>query len=184
MQHASTLQRKERIRWLNCLVVASLAAGASPAFRSWHQLEGSLAGRTTYAFPAAPGDDASTLPARQRLDRSLQRLFQHELRRQLGARGYSTTTADEPCLLVRFYARYQQEQGTVGERARAGEGPTTVRGAAWLAVHLIDPRSRIVLWRGWGGGVLGPCGEPGGQIAEAARRLMAALPAAQPTAET
>jgi hypothetical protein len=95
MQHAPTLQRKEAMRWLNCLVIASLAAGSTRAFHTWHQVEGSFAGRTTYAFDAAPADGAATLGAPHPLETNVQLRIRDELRRQLATRGYTATRPDE-----------------------------------------------------------------------------------------
>jgi hypothetical protein len=177
MQHAPTLQRKEARRWLNCLVIASLAAGSTRAFHTWHQLEGSLAGRTTYAFDAAPADGAA-LGARHALEPDEQLRIRDELRRQLAARGYTATGPDEARLLL-SYSGGRPERTTRGEPSRRARCPAAVSASACLAVHLVDPRSRVVLWRGWGDGALDPYDEDHGRIAEAVRRITAALPAAR-----
>lgn len=166
------------MRWLNCLVIASLAAGSARAFHTWHQLEGSLAGRTTYAFDAAPSDGAQTLGARHPLEPDLQLRIRDELRRQLAARGYTATRPDEARLLLSYSGGWP-ERTTWGGRARRVRGPAAVTASACLAVHLVDPRSRVVLWRGWGDGALDPYDEDSGPIAEAVRRITAALPAAR-----
>lgn len=184
MQHAPTLQREETMRWLNCLVVASLAAGSARAVRTWHQLEGSLAGRSTYTWGAAPAPDEHALGARHRLDPRLRARIGDELRRQLAARGYTATTADEARLLLSFSAGSRQATTRSGARARATKGSAAVAAPSFLAVHFFDPGSRVVLWRGWGDAVLSLHGEPDGQIPEAVRRIVAALPAAQPGAPT
>jgi hypothetical protein len=178
MQHAPTLQRKETLRWLNCLVIASLAAGSTRAFHTWHQLEGSLAGRTTYAFDAATSNGAPTPGARHPLEPDEQHRIRDELRRHLAARGYTATRPDEARLLL-SYSGGRPERTTRGEPARRARSPAAVSASACLAVHLVDPRSRVVLWRGWGDGELGPYAEDHGPIAEAVRRITAALPAAR-----
>jgi hypothetical protein len=180
MQHAPTLQRKETLRWLNRLVIASLAAGSARAFRTWHQVEGSLAGRATYAFDAAPGYLSATLGTRHPLDPGLQRRIRAELRRQLAARGYTATKPDEARLLLRYSGGRRPERTTTSrDRARRARGPAAVTASACLVVQLVDPRSRVVLWRAWGDGALGPYGEDHGPMVEAVQRITAALPAAR-----
>lgn len=178
MQDALPPRREETMRWLSCLVVASLAAGSVGALRTWHELLGSLAGRATYAFSPVPGRDEPSLGSRPRLDPGLHRRIRAELRRQLGARGYSGTTEHAAHLLLSFSVGCRR-QGRPDLRERSATAPAALVSRASLVVHLLDPRSGLVIWRGWDEAAIGPGWERDGRLAEAVGRLMAALPAAR-----
>lgn len=179
MPHASTLQRDETLRWLNRLVIAALAAGSARAFRTGHELEGSLAGRATYALGAVPVCAERALHVWQPLDASLQLDIRAELCRQLAGRGYSATTAGKASLLLSCSAASRHCPATSGDWALRDNGRAVVAAPVTLVVQLRDARSGVVLWRGWGQGVLSGCLERDAQIVAAVRRILAALPAAR-----
>jgi hypothetical protein len=166
------------MRWLNCLVVASLAVGSAGAFRTWHELEGSLAGRSTFAFSALSSRDEPSSGSRHRVDRNLHERIRDELRRQLGARGYSGTTPREAHLLLSFSVGGAHQRQPRSRERRAAV-PAARIGRASLAVHLLDPPSGLVIWRGWDDAAIGAGCERDGLLADAVGRIMAALPAAR-----
>ncbi|MGE0041064.1 MAG: DUF4136 domain-containing protein [Vicinamibacterales bacterium] len=165
--------------------VLFLAGCASVTVGSFAERGLDLRQYRTYAW--APGDGVTT--GDPRLDNN--RFFEDRVRaavdRELARRGFEKTTADAPDLVVHYHASVAQEVagGDIdpGYRYDDAAGRAYVYQAGTLFVDLVDPRTKSLVWRGWGegsvDGVIDDQAVMEKRIDEAVADIMKRLPSAR-----
>ena len=156
------------------------ACGSSSVINTRHEELGTLAGHPTYAFTDAGTLTDEGFTTGHLFNPIMQRRIRDELTRELGTRGYVASAPEDASLLVSFSGGGRQDLVTQGKQ----EGPvvygpayTIDRGA--LVLHFIDPKTKAVLWRGWGDAIIKPGDDLDQRVRAAVRQIMSTFPASK-----
>ena len=156
------------------------ACGSSSVINTRHEELGTLAGHPTYAFADASALAEEGFTTGHLFNPIMQRRIRDELTRELTTRGYVASAPEDASLLVSFSGGGRQDLVTQGKQ----EGPvvygpayTLDRGA--LVLHFIDPKTKAVLWRGWGDAIIKPDDDLDQRVRAAVRQIMSAFPASK-----
>jgi len=154
--------------------------GSSAVINTRHEELGTLAGHPTYAFADAGALTEEGFTTGHLFNPIMQRRIRDELTRELTTRGYVASAPEDASLLVSFSGGGRQDLVTQGKQ----EGPvvygpayTIDRGA--LVLHFIDPKTKTVLWRGWGDAIIEPDDDLDQRVRAAVRQIMSAFPASK-----
>ena len=179
MRRSKTSSKSRALGLALCLCAAA-ACGSSSAINTRHEEMGTLTGRATYAFTDAVDLDDQGFTTGHLFNPIMQRRIRDELSRELAARGYAPSPPESASLLVTFSAGSRQDLVTQGKQ----EGPvvygpayTIDRGA--LVLHFLDPKTKAVIWRGWGDAIMKPDDDLDKRVRAAVRQIMTAFPAAK-----
>jgi hypothetical protein len=168
------------MRWSNIVLLFALwGCGSAPVFNTSHEVLGTMAGRTTYAFAPVEELGEEGFTTGHLFNPIMERRIRDELTRELSARGYVPTAAESASLLVTFSGGGKQEVEAQGKQEGSvvrGPAYTVDRGA--LVLHFLDPKSKTVVWRGWGDGVMQVDDDFDQKVRAAVRKIMAAFPVA------
>lgn len=162
------------------VLCTSSACGSSSVINTRHEELGTLAGHSTYAFADAGALADEGFTTGHLFNPIMQRRIRDELTRELATRGYVASAPEDASLLVSFSGGGRQDLVTQGKQ----EGPvvygpayTIDRGA--LVLHFIDPKTKTVLWRGWGDAIIKPDDDLDQRVRAAVRQIMSAFPASK-----
>ena len=162
------------------MVGIAVGCGSAAVVSTRHEELGTLAGHSTYAFADVTALSDEGFSTGHLFNPIMQRRIRDELTRELTTRGYVASTPEDASLLVSFSGGGRQDLVTQGKQ----EGPvvygpayTIDRGA--LVLHFIDPKTKAVLWRGWGDAILKPDDDLDQRVRAAVRQIMSAFPASR-----
>ena len=154
--------------------------GSSSVINTRHEELGTLAGHSTYAFADVDTLAEEGFTTGHLFNPIMQRRIRDELTRELTTRGYVASAPEDASVLVSFSGGGRQDLVTQGKQ----EGPvvygpayTIDRGA--LVLHFIDPKTKAVLWRGWGDAIIEPDDDLDQRVRAAVRQIMSAFPASK-----
>jgi uncharacterized protein DUF4136 len=159
-------------------VLGATACGSSAVINTRHEELGTLTGHSTYAFADVSALNDEGFTTGHLFNPIMQRRIRDELTRELTTRGYVASAPEDASLLVSFSGGGRQDLVTQGKQ----EGPvvygpayTLDRGA--LVLHFIDPKTKTVIWRGWGDAIIKPDDDLDQRVRAAVRQIMSAFPA-------
>lgn len=169
------------MKWKRALLlVAVLGCGSAPAFTTKHEVMGTLAGHPSYAFAPTEAINEQGFTTGHLFNPIMERRIKDELTRALAARGYVASPAESASLLVTFSGGGKQEVEAQGQQEGSvvrGPAYTIDRGA--LVLHFLDAKTKAVVWRGWGEGVMQVDDDFDAKVRTAVQKIMADFPASQ-----
>jgi len=142
-----------------------------------HEELGTLAGRATYAFTDAPLMNEEGFTTGHLFNPIMQRRIRDELSRELAKRGYAPGPEESASLLVTFATGSRQDVVTQGDqKGPVVNGPAFAIDRGALILHFLDPKTKAVLWRGWGDGIMERDDDLDQRVRAAVREIMSAFP--------
>jgi hypothetical protein len=155
--------------------------GSSAVINTRHEELGTLAGRSTYAFT-----DLNTVlndegfSTGHLFNSIMQRRICDELSRELAKRGYTQGPEESASLLVTFSTGNRQDVVTQGDqKGPVVQGPAYAIDRGALVLHFLDSKTKAVLWRGWGDGIMKPDDDLDEKVRAAVREIMSAFPSSK-----